>query len=207
MNEATTACEEEIGMKVSLYDRMHLAMISLMHDKLYGAFVNPYKMLEEAGLKPGQTVLEIGCGPGFFTIPAAEIVGAQGRLHSLDINPAAVERVRRKVKEKNLTNVKVSLAEAAKTGLGDASVDTVFLFGILRSLKDLDPILLELHRVLRENATVSVQKSSWSEKRILSEFTKDGLFHFSGKNSRIFRFTKEPGCCSINEPTPQTVEN
>jgi len=47
--------------------------MSLIHDNpLRRKCSNPYKTLEEAGLKSGQKVLEIGCGPGFFTIPTAK---------------------------------------------------------------------------------------------------------------------------------------
>jgi len=92
---------------MSLYDRIHFKMISFVHDTLYGLFVNPYKLLNAAGLKPGQKVLEVGCGPGFFTIPAARIVGEKGRVYALDINPVAVETVRRKIKERGLKNVDV----------------------------------------------------------------------------------------------------
>ena len=56
-------------------------MISFVHDNLYGLFVNPYKLLNVAGLKPGQKVLEVGCGLGFFTILATKIVGEKGRVY------------------------------------------------------------------------------------------------------------------------------
>ena len=39
---------------------------------LYRLFVNSYKLLNAAELKPRQKVLEVGCGPGFFTVPAAK---------------------------------------------------------------------------------------------------------------------------------------
>ncbi|RLE49590.1 MAG: hypothetical protein DRJ33_08105 [Candidatus Methanomethylicota archaeon] len=60
---------------MSIYDRVHFRMISFVHDTLYGLLVNPYKLLNAAGLKPGQKALEVGCGRGFFTILAIKIVG------------------------------------------------------------------------------------------------------------------------------------
>jgi len=174
----------------SAYDKAHLWMISLMHDTFLGLFVDPYRRLTAAGLEPGQVVLEVGCGPGFYTVPAAGIIGKEGHLYSLDINPAAVERVKRKVKEKGVTNVEVVHADAVRTGLPNASVDTIFLFGVLHSLNDFDAVLLEAHRILK-NGGVLAAESSWSESRLLKRFTKDGLFRFAGKDEGIYRFGKE----------------
>jgi ubiquinone/menaquinone biosynthesis C-methylase UbiE len=63
---------------------MHFGIIRFVHETLYGLFVNPYNRLSTAGLKPGRNVLEVGCGPGFFTIPAAKIVGDEGFVYALD---------------------------------------------------------------------------------------------------------------------------
>jgi ubiquinone/menaquinone biosynthesis C-methylase UbiE len=185
-----TEVRSELTERPTLYDRLHLKMISLMHDTLYGIFVDPYRLLKSAGLSAEKTVLEVGCGPGFFTIPAAKIVGDKGHLYTIDINPAAVERVKEKVELAGMTNVDVMLASAEKTGLPDESVDVAFLFGILHSLKDPNSVLREMHRVLRKQRVLSVEKSSWSEKGLLDQFTGGKLFKFIGKDSRIYGFLK-----------------
>ncbi|MCD6484977.1 MAG: class I SAM-dependent methyltransferase [Candidatus Odinarchaeota archaeon] len=175
---------------MSVYDKVHFKMISFIHDTLYGLFVNPYKLLKEAGLKPGQEVLEVGCGPGFFTVPAAEIVGEKGRVYALDVNPVAVENVRRKISKKRLMNVKVLLADATKTGLPDKSVDIAFLFGVIHALDDVTAVMQEMYRVLKSNGILSIQKSWWSEKRLLDAVTKNNLFSFREKTGRVFKFEK-----------------
>src|SRR5579862_8737961 len=182
---------------VSLYNKMHLWMISLIHDSLYRVFVNPYRLLGNAGLRSGKIVLEVGCGPGFFTVPAAKIVGNEGHLIALVINPAAVQHVKREVEGAKLTNVEVILADAARTGLPDDSVDIAFLFGVLHSIKNMDPILLEMHRVVRNGGAMAVQKSSWSERELLDRFTKGSLFCFVKKESRVYTFVKEVGFCNV----------
>ena len=175
---------------MSIYDRVHFKMMSFVHDTLYGLFVNPYKLLNSAGLKPGQKVLEVGCGPGFFTIPAAKIVGEKGRVYALDVNPVAVETVRRKIEEKGLKNVEVMLADASETGLPDESIDVAFLFGVIHALDDVDAVMREMHRVLKAKGVLSIQKSWWSEKKLLDAVTKNGLFSFREKTSRVFKFEK-----------------
>jgi len=180
--------KERSGM--SIYDRVHFRMISFVHDTLYGFFVNPYKLLNSAGLKPGQKVLEIGCGPGFFTIPAAKIVGEKGSVYALDINPVAIKTVRRKIKEKGLKNVKVILADASETGLPEESVDVAFLFGVIHALDDVDAVMQETHRVLKVKGVLSIQKPWWPEKKLLDAVTKNGLFSFKEKTGGVFKFEK-----------------
>jgi ubiquinone/menaquinone biosynthesis C-methylase UbiE len=175
---------------MSKYDKIHFKMISFVHDTLYGLFVNPYKILNATGLKPGQKILEIGRGPGFFTIPAGKIVGEKGSVCSLDINPVAVETVQRKIKEKDLRNVEVKFANASETGLPDESFDIVFLFDVIHSLDDVDAIFQEMYRVLKTKGILSVQKSWWTIKRLLNAVTKDELFILREKTDGIFRFEK-----------------
>jgi len=79
-------------------NRLNFKMMSFVHETLYSLFRDPYKVLNAAGLEPGQRVLEVGCGPGFFTILAAKIVG-EGSAHALDVNPLAVERVQQKIEQ------------------------------------------------------------------------------------------------------------
>jgi len=82
-------------------------VMSLIHDNpLQWVFRNPYRLLKAAGLKPGQKVLEVGCGPGFFTIPAAKIVGEKGVIYALDNHPLAIKRVQEKLKKEGIENVK-----------------------------------------------------------------------------------------------------
>lgn len=52
---------------------------------------NPSRLLALAGLQPGQTALDLGCGPGFWTLPMAEIVGPQGQVIALDVSPEMLE--------------------------------------------------------------------------------------------------------------------
>ena len=60
--------------------------IRLMHDNpLLPLVRNPYKLLKAAGLEEGQKVIEVGCGPGFFTIPAARIVGDEGHVYAVEV--------------------------------------------------------------------------------------------------------------------------
>jgi demethylmenaquinone methyltransferase/2-methoxy-6-polyprenyl-1,4-benzoquinol methylase len=139
------------------HSRMSFKMMSFVHETLYGLFRDAGKVLAAAGLQPGQSVLEVGCGPGFFTLPAASIVGNEGSVLALDINPVAVEHVRRKLQASGRSNVRVIQADAAHTDLPGQSFDLAFVFGVGRAIGGMEPIWTELHRLLKAEATLSVE--------------------------------------------------
>ena len=158
----------------SLTDKIHFGMISLVHGTLYSIFRDPHKALNAAGLKPGQQVLEIGCGPGFFTIPAAKIVGTEGSVTALDINSYAVRIVERKVKKEGIKNVAFLLADAAQTGLPNQSFDLVFLFGFTHPIGDLKGILREIHRLLKPAGILSVEGRSSLPGKLFTQLKHEG---------------------------------
>ena len=166
---------------MSLSDKAHFKMMSLVHETLYGLFRDPYQALDAAGLEPGQKVLEVGCGPGFFTIPASRIVGEKGSVCALDISPLAVERVRQKIEKEGATNVETVLADAAQTGLPAESFDLIFVFGIAHSIGDMESILIELHRLLKPAGILSIEGVSK---------ISDRLFYSVNRRGRISQFRK-----------------
>jgi demethylmenaquinone methyltransferase/2-methoxy-6-polyprenyl-1,4-benzoquinol methylase len=139
---------------------MSFKTMSFIHETLYGLFRDPYKVLKAAGLQAGQQVLEVGCGPGFFTIPAAEIVGEEGNVIAIDVNQLAVEHVQRKIKTQGVINAKTVLADAVQTNLPDQGFDLVFVFGFVRPIGDMQTIWAELHRLLKPAGVLAVEGSS-----------------------------------------------
>jgi ubiquinone/menaquinone biosynthesis C-methylase UbiE len=166
-------------------------IISLMHDnRLLPYFRNPQRLLKAAGLKPGQKVLEVGCGPGFFTIPAAKIVGKEGFIYAVDVHPLAIERVKEKIEKEGIKNVKPILANASDTGLPDRSIDLAFLFGLRYIAGGLGNVIAEIQRILKPGGVLSFEKSRGSAKKLIAEVERGG-FVYLGRQARIFLFTKE----------------
>jgi ubiquinone/menaquinone biosynthesis C-methylase UbiE len=102
-------------------------------------------------------VLEVGCGPGFFTVPAARIVGEEGSVLALDVNPLAVEKVRQKLREQGVTNVKTLLANVSEANLPDQSFDLIFAFGLARPIGSMERIWAALDRLLKPAGILSVE--------------------------------------------------
>lgn len=170
-----------IARNTSVSDRMHFKMMSLVHETLYGLFRDSHKALAAAGLEPGQNVLEVGCGPGFFTVPAARMVGEKGSVCSLDIDPLAVERTQCKIDGAGVTNAVTMLADASDTGLPDQSFDLIFVFGLAHPTGDMDGILTELHRLLRPAGTLAIEGALSLPRQLFSPLKRQG---------RISRLTK-----------------
>ena len=129
----------------------------LMGSRVRKWLMNPVNTLRISGIQPGQTILEVGCGTGFFTIPAANMVGDQGCIIALDASSGFLREVAKKVQNANLENVRIMQKDALNTGLETGSIDKALLFGVIPfPLLPLDELLPEMHRVLKPDATMSV---------------------------------------------------
>ena len=165
--------------------------IRIMHDNPILPLVrNPYKLLNAAGLKRGQKVLEVGCGPGFFTIPAARIVGDEGHVYAIDIHPRAIARVNQEIDKEALKNITTMCINASNTGLPGGSIDLAFLFGLRYIAGGPGNVITELHRVLKPGGDLSFEKTRGSEAALIEEVERGG-FTCTGKRGRIFLFTKK----------------
>jgi ubiquinone/menaquinone biosynthesis C-methylase UbiE len=158
-----------------------------MESRLRYRFFGPTKILRGAGLQPGQTVLEVGCGTGFFTLSAAQLVGDQGSLVAMDVVPASVEAVSRRAATANATNVRVVQGDAMNTLLDAGSIDAILLFGVIPApMLPLNRLLPEMQRILRPGGTMAVWPPSWLRESIL----RSGLFTYEGRRSGVWNFRR-----------------
>jgi len=150
----------------------------------------PLKTLQDAGVRPGQTVLEVGCGTGFFTLPAAKLIGEQGRLIAMDVTSDFITRVSTKVEAAKIKNVEVIKRNALDTGLDSVSIDTVLLFGVLPfPLLPLNRLLPEMHRVLKPEGRLSVWL--WPIPFLVPwSISRSGLFNFINKRNRVYNYSR-----------------
>lgn len=130
------------------------ALSSLVDNPIRQRYMRP--VLDRIGIQPGEHVLELGPGPGAFTVGAARQVGAEGRLIALDIQPEMIAQVERRVQAAGLTNVETHIASAYTLPMEDGSMDRAFLITVLPEIPDPGRALVELHRVLRRDGVLSI---------------------------------------------------
>ncbi|MCX8153530.1 MAG: methyltransferase domain-containing protein [Candidatus Bathyarchaeota archaeon] len=82
--------------------------------------------LKSIGLCAGMVFMDIGCGDGFFTLPTAKIVGETGRVYAVDVDAAAVERLKRKAEEEGFKNIYAVVGAAEETVFCEKCADIVF---------------------------------------------------------------------------------
>jgi ubiquinone/menaquinone biosynthesis C-methylase UbiE len=83
-----------------------------------------------------------GCGPGYYTIAAAELVGPSGKVYALDIHSLAIQEVKRRASKKRLTNIETVLSDGATaTGLTDRSINTVLLYDAFHDFSNQNQVL------------------------------------------------------------------
>jgi ubiquinone/menaquinone biosynthesis C-methylase UbiE len=113
-------------------------------------------VLDWVSIQLGETVLELGPGPGVFTLEAAQRTGSDGKLIAVDIQPEMISQLKARLQAANLTNVETHVASAYELPLADQSVDRAFLVSVLPEIPNPPQALAELNRVLRPGGVLSI---------------------------------------------------
>ncbi len=164
----------------------------LMGSNLRKWLMNPVKTLQLMNIQPSQIVLEVGCGTGFFTIPAAQLIGNQGRLIAMDASSGFLKEVSQKVQKARLDNITILQRDALNTELESSSIDKILLLGVIPfPLLPLDKLLPEMHRVLKPNGTMAVWLfpplvHSWVPKTIV----QSNLFTAISKQYNVYNYSR-----------------
>jgi ubiquinone/menaquinone biosynthesis C-methylase UbiE len=120
------------------------------------------EMLQQIGVMKDQTVLDFGCGYGAYTVPAAKIVGEQGRVYALDKDREALEELMQKAESAGLKNIeRMDTSGELDIDLTDESIDVVLLFDVFHSFyfpqaADRRRLLGEIYRVMKPSGSLNV---------------------------------------------------
>lgn len=132
-----------------------LGLSALNHSRFYGdeterrKWQNPDAILATIGLKAGFTFIDVGCGDGFFAVPAAKVVCKKGKVYALDIDEDAIAELKRKVARQGLKNLQAVVGGAEETVLCEACADIVFFGIVLHDFKALAKVLANAKTMLK----------------------------------------------------------
>ena len=119
-----------------------------LDNKIRRIIQNPQKILKPY-IKEGMTVLDLGCGPGFFTLEIAKMTGTSGKVIAADLQEGMLQLVRNKIKGTTLEQIIVlHKCEESKIGLNE-NVDFVLAFYFVHEVPDQDVLFKEIYSILK----------------------------------------------------------
>jgi ubiquinone/menaquinone biosynthesis C-methylase UbiE len=119
-------------------------------------WIPPVSVLQAAGVRAGETAIDVGAGTGFWTAPLARLVGPSGTVFAVDVEPLMLEEIRSMVAENGLTNVETVQSDDASIPLEDGVADVAVLGFVLHEPPDMDAFLAEIVRLLKPEGRVLV---------------------------------------------------
>jgi len=158
----------------------------------------PAQVINWIGIQEGMHVLEIGPGPGTFTIEASKRVGDEGKVFALDIQPTVVSRLNDRLTKERATNVTTKVASAYELPFSEGTFDRVFMIAVLAEIPDRKKALLEIKRVLKHNGLLAVGEVLWDpdypRRKTVTLWCKEASFEpariHGGLQHYVLTFTK-----------------
>ncbi len=150
-------------------------------------FLNPDSILDKIGLERKMVLADLGCGTGFFTIPASLRVK---KVYALDVQREMLDILQAKIKKQKLANIELILSKESSIPLPDDSVDILLMANVFHELEDRSAILEEGKRILSSRGKLAIVdwkkiemdfgppvEERLAEEEIIS-ICKDGGFEF-----------------------------
>jgi ubiquinone/menaquinone biosynthesis C-methylase UbiE len=119
-------------------------------------YQNPLKISKAMGVKNGMTLADLGCGPGFFTIPLASLVGSKGLVYAVDSSSTMLKHLRANIKKSHASRMRIKIvrADVSRTRIPSNSVDIVLFARVLHDIGDKRPFLKEVGRICKPSGMV-----------------------------------------------------
>jgi ubiquinone/menaquinone biosynthesis C-methylase UbiE len=130
------------------------------HGKSTRDILDPKSVLLAMGIENGQKFLDAGCGDGFISIEASNLVGNQGQVYALDEYEPSLDHIRSEIQELGIKNMEVIQADMTMSiPLDDNLIDRCVMANVLHGFAaegTLKPVLSEIMRVIKSGGTFAV---------------------------------------------------
>ena len=131
-------------------------MLAFFLNSRFRRLVNDPEAILQPYVRPGQTVADVGCGPGFFTMALAKLVGPNGRVIAIDLERSLLEIVRRNAGKHGFEGrIAIQRCTSESTGLGEP-VDFVLCFWVMHEVKFPKRVFSELYQVMKKDALLLI---------------------------------------------------
>jgi ubiquinone/menaquinone biosynthesis C-methylase UbiE len=138
-------------------------------------------------------VLEVGPGNGTYSVAAAQVIGPQGKLVTIDIEPKMIARVDQKIATQGLTNIETRVADVYDLPFDDASFDLIYMITVINEIPDIPQALSEFHRVLKPSGKLVFSElfmdPDYPLARTLAQKTQTAHFSLKTHIGNFFYYT------------------
>ncbi len=152
----------------------------------------PAQVVDWARIDQGMHVLELGPGPGAFTLEIAGRVGDGGHVTAVDISPVMIARLEAKLEKAAATNVTARVSSAYELPLQDASVDRAVLMSVLGEIPDRQLALAEIRRVLKPDGLLAVGEvipdPDFSLPQTVTRWCRQSAFQLMDLNGNLMQY-------------------
>ena len=113
--------------------------------------------IRNLNIKPGQTVIDYGCGPARYIKDASRIVGASGKVIATDIHPLAIKKANDIIEKYKLSNVQTTIATGYKTDIKSEIADVVYALNMFHMIEQPKELLTELGRLVKMDGRIIIE--------------------------------------------------
>ena len=128
--------------------------IAFFLDNWFRRLIQHPKKVVGPYVNKGDTVIDMGCGPGYFSIDMAKMVGAKGKVIAVDIQEKMLQHVRKKARKHDVELRMDYLLAGAHQSRLDQQADFILAFYMIHETPDVKQTLEEFRRLIRENGKI-----------------------------------------------------
>ncbi|GET24063.1 class I SAM-dependent methyltransferase [Prolixibacter sp. NT017] len=121
---------------------------------------NPRRILKKY-VRPGMTVLDLGCGTGYFTLEMAKLLNGKGKVIAIDVQEGMLEILKRKLRNSELQKlIEIHNSEENEICLTE-KVDFIFAFYSFHEMKYIDHIIRDLTRIVKPETMIYISEQKF----------------------------------------------
>ena len=139
---------------------------------LRNIFLSPKQLIDRLELEENFNVLEIGPGPGYFSLKIAQKL-TKGKMVLTDIQQEMLNYAKKRIDKKELKNVEYKLCNGTKLNFGNESFDRVFMVTVFGEVQNKEEYLREIHRILKRDEVLSISELAGDPDKMSLEELKD----------------------------------
>ena len=136
--------------------RFNAAMASKLENPERLQWLPPAEVVAALHVQPGERIVDIGAGVGYFALPLAAAIGPGGKVYAVDAQAEMLSLLAGKLRNAAPANIELIRAEADATGLPDGGCDVVFMANVWHEFDDRSAVVREAARVIRPGGRIGI---------------------------------------------------